>query len=96
MAWFRGLIIRIVEIVSYLGILASAAAGGLFGNTQMGQQMLAAQTELPIAITGEGMGPIVGAVVGLISGAVTFGLILTLIDIREQVRNGALARQDDK
>jgi hypothetical protein len=92
MDWFRGFIIRIVEIVSYLGILASAAAGGLFGNTQMGAQMLAAQTELPIAITGQGMGPIVGTIVGLISGAVAFGLILTLIDIREQLRRGGLQK----
>ncbi len=88
MMWLRGLVIRIVEVMAYVGILATALAGGLFGNTEMGQQMLAAQSELPIAITGEGMGPIVGTLLGFVSGAITFGLILTLIDIREQLRRG--------
>jgi hypothetical protein len=88
MDWLRGVVIRTVEIMSYVGILAMGFAGGLFGNSESGGQLLAAQSQLPIAITGEGMGPIVGAIIGLVSGAITFGLILTLIDIREQLRRG--------
>ncbi|MGH6815337.1 MAG: hypothetical protein ACREC6_06520 [Hyphomicrobiaceae bacterium] len=81
MSVVRGLVIRILELMCYLGIVAATVAGAAAG---AGSGRFA-----PILLAifgGPGTAAIVGAVVGFFAGSALFGVLLVLIDIRENTR----------
>jgi hypothetical protein len=75
----RGFIIRVIEVVSYLGIAVFTAAGVLYGG-------YAPVLGYGGPSWGGGILAVVGGIAGFVAGALTFGLLLVLIDIRENTR----------
>lgn len=81
-----GMIVRLVQILAYVGLLLSIV-GGVLGGQNFSQ--LGAITGQTGALTNPAIAMAIGGIAGLLSGLLVFGTILVLIDIRKQTKRTA-------
>ena len=87
MRLFRGFVIRILEVASYLGILAFTIVGAASASLLLAFSMPVTVAQLGLRDPAmKSIVAIAGGVGGFVVGALIFGFTLLLIDIRENTR----------